>query len=169
MSKNNSILDEIGLFAFLYTFKVPIIILLIIFVAGYFKFAAPINKEYDERMTHWKLDVIYVYSVTTGEKLFYEDINPMRTEIARSLDKDGHILSGKKDRVAELSEELIVNILGYTYKIEEVTKDGKIYYNYYIDDIRAKDVDDAAGLIEMRVLAQYDKAEKEDKIKEENQ
>lgn len=162
MGKKNSLIDEIGFFAFLYTFKIPIIIILIIFVVGYFKFAVPVNKEFDEKMTNWNLDSIYVYSTSTGEKLFYEDINPMRTEIARSLDKEGHILPGREDRVAELSEELIVNILGYKYEIKEATKDGKTYYDYYIDDIRATDVEDAANLIEMRVLTQYNKAQNEE-------
>ncbi|MCR5185621.1 MAG: hypothetical protein K6D97_00695 [Clostridia bacterium] len=162
MSEKKSLVDEIGFYAFLYTFKVPIIIVLILFIAGYFKFAAPINKEYDEKMTHWKLDVIYVYSAETGEKLFYEEINPMRTGIARAIDNDGHIMSGKKDRVAELSEELIVKILGCRYRIEEVKKDGKTYYDYYIDDIRASDKEDAAGLIEMRILTNYETAKKQD-------
>ncbi|MCR5185647.1 MAG: hypothetical protein K6D97_00830 [Clostridia bacterium] len=169
MSKKNTLIDDIGFYAFLYTFKIPIIILFILFILGYFKFAAPINKEYDEKMTHWKLDIIYVYSATTGEKLYYEDINPMRTEIARSIDNEGHILPEKKDRVQVLSDELIVNILGCRYNIEEVNDEGKIYYNYYIDDIRTKDKEDTANLIEMRVLSQYDEAKNKDTNIEQNQ
>ena len=154
-------MESLGLYAFLSTFKKPIVIIgliaIILFIAGYYKFAVPVNKEYEERMTHFDTEAIFINSEETGEKICYKDINPMRTEIARALDDKGHILPGKKERVAELSEELIVKILGETYRIEEVNKDGETYYNYYIGTIRMEDKQYCASVIEQRIISKYKK------------
>ena len=159
MSDKKDLVDEIGFYAFLYSFWKPMLVIAIIVIAvfiwGYYKFAVPVYNEYDERMSNWKIEEIYFYSATSGEKIIYADINPMRIEIARSIDDNGHILPGKKDRVAELSEELIVNMLGARYRIEEVEEDGKKYFRYYIDDIRIKDMYDAANMIESRIMSLY--------------
>lgn len=136
MSQNDSILDTLGNFAILYYFRIPIIILLIILVIGYFKFAVPVNKEYEEETSSFDYSDMWVIDSTTGERVTYDEMNPTRKEIAWSLDDEGHVLPKDKEKIEKLSDELIVKTLGETYRLEEVNEGGNKYYNYYIGSIK---------------------------------
>ena len=136
MSKDNSFIDTLGNLALLYYFRIPIIILLILFVIGYYKFAVPVHKEYDEKMSKFNYSDIWIIDSTTNEVVTYNELNPTRREIAMSLEDSGYVLPENKEKIEKLSDELIVKTLGGTYRLEEANKDGNMYYTYYIGSIR---------------------------------
>lgn len=161
MSDKNS-LDELWEMAAIYYYRKPIIIigiiLLIIFIAGYYKFAVPVYEEAENRMSYFNYTDSWVIDSTTGEKVDYATMNPTRRELARCLADNGYVSPENKEKLERLSDELIVKTLGRSYSLEEFSEDGKTYYKYYIGTIRMESKMYAAYYIDEIIRTNYKEA-----------
>ena len=122
----------------LYTFRKPIIIFgtifLILFIAGYYKFAVPVYEEHQEEKNVSSSEEEWVISKTTGEKVSSDEISRCLSTIGYYMEEDGLVLPENKEKIIE-SSDFITQTYGKSYELKKTVKDGKTYYKYYLAGI----------------------------------